>query len=241
MRIVRLVFVGLVFAASLFGNGLTTSLAASSEPSSDTRVVVAEDKTTEADCKSWVGSPANEKPCKRGSVIFARETTYGEVKQAGIKDYAILTGDSKQDEAIQDELVAKVRHDKVGKQSRQLAAACTDQAFYVGSNYLSKPGDANSVRITWEMQYRRMPDCSVIYISDHAKVSVSSYIWWRSCVNATSDCTDRNIIMDNKDWQPRPPNWKTMDFNSFVGREYRHISEKPCTLCGQPYGWWKFD
>ncbi len=235
-----------LIALILISNGLFgITLAAPPELPDSTPVVIAEDKTREADCRSWVGSPANERPCQPGSVIFARRTTYGEAKQLGIRDYAILTQDSEKDQKLEDKLVTKVRHDIVGKplatNSIRLSAACIDKWFWVASSYLSNPNDPGSARISWEMQYHRRADCSITDIVDRGRVNVSSYIWWMSCVNADLDCTNRGIIMDNIDWQPRPPNWKGMAFNSFQGKEYRHVAERPCSYCYRPYGWWKFN
>lgn len=228
----------------LLGNGVTQA-----EPTDlrdTTPVIIAEDKTKEADCKAFVGSPQNQQPCKPGSVIFARQTTYREVKAHGIQQYVLLTRDAHLNQQLQDELVTRTRQAIVGSSPDGAAesitpAACTQKGFWVGSNYQSDPKNAASIRIFWEMQYTREADCRITHIVDRGKVSQLTYVWWRSCVNAGSDCTNRSIVMDAVDWKPRPPAWQGMAFDSFFGREYRHVSDKPCTLCGQPYGWWKFD
>lgn len=73
--------VSMLFAAMLvFGFSTVATQAAVNEPPDDTPVVVIEDNTVPADCKSWEDSPANEKPCDPGSIIIARDTTYKEVK-----------------------------------------------------------------------------------------------------------------------------------------------------------------
>jgi hypothetical protein len=233
----------------MFGAGVVQ--AEKAELSDVTPVIIAEDKTKESDCKSFVGSPQNEQPCKPGSVIFARQTTYSEVKARGINKYSILTNNAKMNEQLQDKLVADARDALVGSspdaqgtslnESFHPQAVCTQKGFWVGSNYLSNPNNAASTRIFWEMKYTRQADCRITQIVDRGKVSQLTYVWWRSCVNTGADCTNRSIIMDAIDWKPRPPAWQGMAFDSFFGREYWHISDKACTLCGQPYGLWRFD
>src|SRR5689334_21140260 len=132
--------VSIIFAALMLFGVHSTALAASSKPQKETRVVVAEDKTKEAQCLSWVDSPANEKPCLPGSVIFARETTYAEVKRSGIVDYVVLTGNAAEDTSSINRLVDRV-HMKVAPKQRFIDAAvqsCTSvTGKQIGGSYLS--------------------------------------------------------------------------------------------------------
>jgi hypothetical protein len=97
---------------------------ANPKPNDTTWVVVAEDRTSEADCKVWIDSPANEQACDPGSVIVARRTTYREVEQNRTADYAVLTGDKQKDVHIERELVAKVTAQLRDQQAQPLA--CTE-------------------------------------------------------------------------------------------------------------------
>lgn len=67
----RSVISGLAFAASLVLGGLSGVVHAS-EPADDTPVVVAEDKTIEADCVQWEGTPENQKPGMLYSLVTLR-------------------------------------------------------------------------------------------------------------------------------------------------------------------------
>jgi hypothetical protein len=65
-------FIGLL--ACVIGFGSTAHAAPINRPN-DTPVIVAEDKTSEADCGQWYDTPANRVPCDPGTVIFGRKTT----------------------------------------------------------------------------------------------------------------------------------------------------------------------
>lgn len=73
---------GLVVVGMLASMLLLGSLPARAEhlqpaaPRPATRVVVAEDKTEEADCRTWIDTLQEERACDPGTVIVARMTTY---------------------------------------------------------------------------------------------------------------------------------------------------------------------
>jgi hypothetical protein len=75
----------------------------------------------------------------------ARTTTYAAVKQAGITEYARLTGDLQQDRAVQDRLVGRV-HDRV-RPKRSQPFACAVGWKEVNGSYFSIPSNATSARI----------------------------------------------------------------------------------------------
>lgn len=172
----------------------TPTSSASSKPDDTTRVVVAEDRTSEADCKVWIDSPTNEAACSPGSVIVARRTTYGEVKQTESAHYAFLTGDQQHDVDIERELVARVSTQIHGQQIQP--TACTEGWPGVIGSYLSVPSNPNSTRITYELKYHRRVDCVIDFISDRARTSGPTLGWQVSCVNKSQDCTQRGVVMD---------------------------------------------
>lgn len=230
----RSIICSLALSVSLVFSVLPGAIhAASPEPRNETPVVVAEDKTVEADCKVWVDSPANERPCEPGSVIFARHTTYGEVKKAGITDYAVLTGDAEEDRRLQDLLVSKVsqRIKERKTNSVQTMANCWWHWKTIGGSYLSIPSDPNSTRMFYQVSYQVWDDCIITGVSDQSRTSGPVMNWLQSCSRGTAECVGRNGMAVNGNWTA----WQPM-LDTAVGAEYRHLSASPCWYCGMPYG-----
>ena len=90
-----LVFKRVVLIVGLLASVLSITAMAQADLPENTPVIVVEDKTVEADCKVQLDQSALEQACPSGSVIFAREVTYGEAKKSKIKDYIISSRDAK--------------------------------------------------------------------------------------------------------------------------------------------------
>lgn len=220
--------VGVLVLGIAFMFSALPSAAARAAPANDAPVVVAEDKTVEADCQFRINTADTARPCDPGTVIFARKTTYGEVKQAGMTEYALLSNDPAQDQAVQDALVGKVRHRIKPKHMRPFG--CAYGWKEQRGSYLSIPGNAASARISYSFQYTVYADCSVVGVSDAAQISVGQLQWLQSCSRGTAQCARRGINM-TVNWSAYQPLLDTT-----VGAEYRHLSAAPCWNCGMPYG-----
>lgn len=202
--------------------------AAPSDLPDQARVVVAEDQTAASDCQTWGDTPQHAVACDPGTVIVARTTTYAEVKQAGITEYARLTGDPQQDRAVQDRLVGSV-HDRV-RPKRSQPFACTVGWKEINGSYLSIPSNATSARIFYSVRYWVAADCRALEIKDLSRISAGQLQWLQSCSNGAANCSGRGFNMT--------VNWSAPQamFDSRVGAEYRHLAAAPCWNCGMPYG-----
>lgn len=224
----------------LVGMHNTTLALPITEPDDETPVIVAEDKTKEAQCIKWVDSPKNVRPCPPGSVIFTRETTYGEVKQKGIKDYTILTGDSSIDNLLTNQ-VANHAHSRMSPISEisdftlQSCRATTNKR--IGGSYLSKINDANSTRISYEVEYDVNAGCDVTNVSDRAKTSGERLTWAQTCTGRNG-----NVLTNCNAWsQHINGNWFGWlpEQSSRIGAQYTHISYIGL-FSARPYGFTSF-
>lgn len=222
-------FIGSVLIATLLLSPISSSVYAAPKLKDDTPVVVAEDQTKEADCMVWSNSPESKQPCEPGSVIFARDTIYAEVKKNNIQEWAVLTNDPKLNDAIEQELVGKVRKRVHGTTYTALACVFTPNKSKSGS-YLTIPNNPNSARVEYTFRYTIQGTCGITDAADYGRITANTLQSIQSCVDGINNCVGRNVIM-NQNWSgpfALP--------NTQVGREYRHISGSPCAGCGKPYG-----
>jgi hypothetical protein len=239
MRI-RLMVGSLLMGVSLAVGGVPVAAheglrLANAEPRPDTRVVIAEDKTVEAECVQAVqikNRPMHEGPCMPGSVVFTRETTYAEAKTAGISDYVILTGDVEQDRKLTHELAEKVHVEKSG--DRVHTRACWWGPGNMSGSYKIIPDDPNSARMQYEVQYDHQ-GCQIGNIRDRSAMNAGQLNWEQTCtLLGPNNCKLRNILVGVA-WT----GWQAA-LNSAQGQRYTHISSAPCWNCGRPYGFQDF-
>ena len=232
-----------------FVGSASTANAATLSASKPVRVLVAEDKTKEAECKQWYDSPDKLQPCPAGSVVFTRETTLDEVKARNIYVYVELADGQVVTEQIKSDLVKRI---PLGTQpaslSRTPARTTTQQADApagttatclaqngrsMGSNYLVDPNNANSTRVSFQVKYNVLSNCNVTSVIARSMVSTGQWQWKYSCLrDLGTNCQDHYVWMVTA-W---PSQWENESvYGSSVGAAYAHVSASPCTFCGDPY------
>ncbi len=195
-----------------------------------TPVVVAEDKTQEVDCQIWVDTENNINACPGGSVIFTREAVYREVREKGITYFAVLTGNTNRDDKVTDELAFRARSELAPSSASLLAACNPVNGKQIGGSYLSRPSDANSTRIFYEVRYNVDSACNVTNVSDRTRSGGEIFTWVRSCTGGQGSCTDHGITFDAV-WT----GWRGA-INSRIDAQYTHTSYVNF-ITGRPYGW----
>lgn len=165
--------------------------------------------------------------------MLARETTLAEARRLGITQYAVVTGNAKQDAKMEQSLVAKVPLKR--NQAFSTLATCATGTKSLGGDYLVDPNNGSSTRVyfsaTYQVTYDQYNQCIVTNVQDKSKVSFGTWTWLKTCVrDVDSSCTTRNVTMTT--------NWSGVYgsiYNSVPGSIYAHISDRPCALCGRPY------
>lgn len=206
----------------------------SMEPSAATRVVVAEDKTVEAQCRTWDDSPKYERPCAPGSVIVSRETTYAEAMRAGIEHYVILIQDTTRDREHIAQLAASV-HAAYQPTAVVRPLTCTLRYGRLkGGSYLSDPNNANSIRISYEVAYDVFETCEIRNMRNRAKISAASGVTWERI-----DIVVNNTITQSRGYNtPLTDNYSAwyQGLNAFEGNTYAHVSYLAWNLA-RPFGY----
>lgn len=210
------------------------------EQPSQLQVIVAEDKTIEADCKVSLNN-GPEQSCAPGSVIWSYETTYAEVKKARIKDYVILTTDAEQNDKLRSQLadkVSKEKRDSSLQESPAINSPCYAQKKLIQGSYWTV---GSSSRVSYEMEYSIDAGCFVSNVRDRTKSSGLYDRWYRTCTqgspstNPPSGCNEWRIPLNETYTY-----WKN-EYSSLQGAQYRNETYTSSPSSGTSYGYYFFD
>jgi hypothetical protein len=102
------ILLSVLFLSLLLVNNVPVSTAQSGIDDS-TPVIIIEDNVEDTQCTISTNFGNQVTACPPGTLLLLRKTTYGEVRQKGIKNYAVLTGKALKDAQIRDKLIRQVR------------------------------------------------------------------------------------------------------------------------------------
>lgn len=204
------------------------------EQRSQLQVIVAEDKTIEADCKvSLNNGPAQS--CAPGSVIWTRIITYNEAIRLGIHDYVVASANEIENKQLESALanhVSRRKHD--GSKSRVTPNAClTQNDRTVNSSFTFSTG----WRVSYILKYNTWSNCEVRGIRDTAKTDGTTGIKWHAtCTDAESEVNQRCNSWGASLGASYLP--EKQEINSFVFRQWRMTA---ATTLHNAYAYWYFD
>lgn len=233
----RLIGACVLGSALLLGALPTTSDQLHSQavgPSAAARVVVAEDKTVDAQCRTWDDLSTYARPCAPGSVILTREMTYAEAKRTGVQHYVVLTQDVPHDRERIAQLAASVHAAYQGPEAIRPSACTLRYGRFKGGSYLSDPNNANSARISYEVTYDVFETCEIRNMRNRAKSSTASGIRWERI-----DIVVNNRIVQSRGYNiPLTDNYSAwyQGLTAFEGNTYSHVSYLAWNLA-RPFGY----
>lgn len=207
--------------------------AASGEPTS----VVVWDATEEADCRLSVKTddgPWEDVRCGPGTVIASKPSTEAEARSVRRGEIVRLTGNPRQDEALVEEAVEKLRREAAPRPTARASSCRPADRSIRGSYDLSGQRD-----IQYLLRYLISSRCAVTGITDMARSNAAGngeVFWERSCSNGSSGCRERNLQLYNSFFGPYVLS------NARVGNAYRNEGTNfGCTICTTYRGFWTYD
>jgi hypothetical protein len=221
----------LLFFALVLSVGIAPAFA---EQRSQTRVIVAEDKTEESGCKVSINNGPEEE-CSPGSVIWTRTITYDEAMKLGLKDYVLASENSTDNEKLGATLANKIsRRNHDMSNLKPAPNACLSQNDRtVNSSFTFSTG----WRVSYILKYNTWSNCEVRGIRDTAKTDGTTGIRWHStCTDAESQVNQRCNSWGaslNGTYLP-----EKQEINSFVFRQWRMTA---VTSLHSAYAYWYFD
>lgn len=161
------IWLGVLFLIMLFVGNVPVSVSAVQSGIDDSApVLIVEDDVGDTQCTVSIGFSDQVTACPPGTLVLLRKTTYGEVRRKGIKNYAVLTGESLRDAQIRSKLISQVR------QVSTINQTCNKfPTPYARTITATRPAPSGSGTFWLQVNYSVYYNCITGSIQDRVKLT----------------------------------------------------------------------